>query len=62
MAKGLKSNGLNELRSLRSRTRRQYNLGRIAFSDYTFIVEKCNEIEARIIKMQEEGEEPTWEL
>ena len=62
MTKGLKSNGLNELRSLRSRVRRQYNLGRIAYTDYKFLIEHLNEIEARIIKMNEEGEQPTWEL
>lgn len=60
MAKGLKSNGLKELNSLKARILRQYGLGRIGFRDKEALLHHANEMEARIIKMYEEGEETAW--
>lgn len=60
VAKGLKSNGMKELKSLKARTLRQHALGRIGFRDKEFLLGHLNEIEARIIKMYEEGEETPW--
>lgn len=56
MAKTLKSKGLDELRSLRRRARRQQGLGRIGSKDAEFIVDLLNKVEARIISMTEENE------
>lgn len=60
MAKGLKSNGMKEIGSFKARVLRQYNLGRIGFRDKEFLIEHVNQIEARVIKMYEEGEETPW--
>lgn len=60
MAKGLKTNGMKELQALKARVLRQYGLGRIGFRDKEFLVEHLNAVEARIIKMYEEGEETPW--
>lgn len=60
MAKGLKSNGMKELQTLKARVLRQYALNRIGFRDKEFLMEHLNEVEARIIKMYEEGEETPW--
>ena len=56
MARTLKSLGLEELRSLRRRARRQQGLGRIGSRDADYIVSRLNEVEARIISMTEENE------
>lgn len=56
MARTLKSKGLEELRSLRRRTRRQQGLERIGKADADFIVSRLDQIEARIISMTEENE------
>lgn len=53
----LKTSGLEELRRLRSRTRRQLALGRILKDDWEFIDVRLDEIEARIISMKETDED-----
>lgn len=60
MAKGLKTNGMKELKSLMARTSRQHNLGRIGRKDKEYIMERLQEVEARIVKMREEGEANLW--
>ncbi len=52
----LKSAGVGEVRALRSRTRRLLALGRVLPADAAYIVERCDEIEARIVSMHEEDE------
>lgn len=56
MARGLKTRGLLELKSLRDRTRRQYALGRIYRDDCEFICEYLDIVEARITSMYERGD------
>lgn len=57
MAKGLKTNGLQEVGSFKKRVVRQYNLGRIGASDKNELISLINQIEARVIKMQESSKE-----
>lgn len=56
MVKPLKSNGLQEVDGLRKRVRRQYSLDRIGRDDALYIEKRCDEIERRIIDMNEEDE------
>lgn len=56
MARTLKTKGLEELRALRNRARRQQGLGRIGAADAEFIVSHLNAVEARIISMRENNE------
>lgn len=51
--KTIKEAGTEEIRALRSRTSRSLAMGRISREDHDFIVEKCDEIEARIQQMRE---------
>lgn len=53
----LKSRGLQELRLLRQRNRRQFALRRISKADYDYIDHRLDEVEARIISMREINEE-----
>ena len=53
MAVGLKTNGLETVESLRKRIRRQYSLRRISKHDHDVLIEKANDIEAYILKMDE---------
>lgn len=53
MVARLKDKGLQELRSLRSRTLRLAGLERIGRLDAQFIVDKLDEVEARIVRMHE---------
>ncbi len=56
MAKTLKSLGLDELRSLRRRVRRQLGLERIGRADADYLTDLLNKAEARIVSMHEENE------
>lgn len=56
MARGLKSRGLLELDTLRQRVKRQHMLKRISKPDCDWLVDALNQVEARIIKMEEKGE------
>lgn len=53
MARGLKSLGMEELGRLKRRVNRQYSLERITKPDKDFIVQRIDEIEARIVSMSE---------
>lgn len=55
MAKSLKINGMEELAALRNRTKRQYGRGGITQHDFTYILDRLNEIEARIVSMHEDS-------
>ena len=57
MAKSLKTRGLDELLILKRRVNRQLGLGRISVVDADFLIEHVNEIEARIISMNEKNED-----
>jgi len=56
VARTLKTRGADEVRTLASRTRRQYQLGRISKPDHDFLIERLDEVEARIISMRETNE------
>lgn len=55
MAKSLKINGMNELVALRNRVKRQYGYGRITKADADYLVTRLNEVEAKIVNMQEKS-------
>lgn len=58
--RSLKTRGVVEVRYLRRRVVRAFAMGRIGKADNDYLVELLNEVEARIIVMQEydgEGEE-----
>ena len=52
----LKDAGLAEVQALRRRTRRQHAMGRIGKADFEFIDSRLDEVEARIVSMQEFNE------
>lgn len=52
----LKDAGIQEVQQLRRRTRRQLAMGRINRPDFDFIDKRLDEIEARIVSMQETDE------
>jgi hypothetical protein len=52
----LKDAGLREVASLRARTRRLLGLERIYPSDAEYITKRLDEVEARIVNMQEFNE------
>lgn len=54
--RSLKSAGTKEVARLRSRTRRLLALGRVMPDDAAYIVQRCDEIDARIVAMQEINE------
>ena len=56
MARALKDLGLAEVATLRRRAQRQLSLGRIFRQDADYITKRCDEIEARIVSMQEFNE------
>lgn len=60
MAKSLKTNGLQELSSLKKRTIRQRQLGRIREADKAELIAMINKLEAHIIDMSEEGDDFSW--
>lgn len=57
MARSIKSRGLSELRSLRARVLRQHALERISRPDRDWLITHIDELEARIIQMQERNEQ-----
>jgi hypothetical protein len=56
MARGLKTRGIQELELVRARARRQHALKRIRREDCEWIVARLDEVEARIIQMEEKGD------
>jgi hypothetical protein len=54
--RSLKDAGVEEVARLRRRTRRLLAMDRILPSDATYITERCDEIEARIVSMHETDE------
>lgn len=54
--RSLKDVGVAEVAALRRRTRRLLALGRVLPVDATYIVRRLDEIEARIVQMQEFNE------
>lgn len=52
----LKTRGLYELAALRRRVRRQRAMGRINKNDFEYIDVRLDEVEARIVSMQEMDE------
>jgi hypothetical protein len=52
----LKTQGLAELQDLRSRARRQLAMGRITKEDWEYIDNRLDQVEARIVSMQEFNE------
>ena len=54
--RALKRVGLTEVGRLRRRTRRLLAMGRVMPADAEYIVERLDEIEARIVSMHEEDE------
>lgn len=57
MARSLKTRGLIELNALKARVRRQKALERISRTDEEWLLEKLDEIEARISEMHERGDD-----
>jgi hypothetical protein len=57
MARPLKDAGLREVAALRRRARRQLTLARVLPEDAAYIIVRCDEIEARIVSMQEFNED-----
>lgn len=55
ISRSLKTRGLIELNALRSRVRRQRNLGRISAPSEEWLVRELDRIEAFIIQMTERG-------
>lgn len=55
MAAPLKTVGLRELEALRKRARRQLAMERISPKDAEYILHRLDEVEVRIIHMNEEG-------
>lgn len=53
MARSLKTRGLEELGQLKRRVNRQHSLGRIGMADRDFLNDHIDQIEARIIRMDE---------
>jgi hypothetical protein len=53
----LKTRGVQELEALRKRVRKSRAMGRISKSDYDFLEERLDEIEARIVAMTEISKE-----
>lgn len=56
MTRPLKDVGVREVATLRRRTRRLLALGRVFPADAAYIVERLDEIEARIVQMKEINE------
>lgn len=54
--RSLKTAGLREVRALRQRTRRLVAMERVYPEDAEYINRRCEEIEARIVSMQETNE------
>jgi hypothetical protein len=54
--RSLKSVGLGEVASLRKRTRRLLAMGRVFPADASYITTRLDEIEAKIVSMQEINE------
>jgi hypothetical protein len=52
----LKDAGLQEVQQLRRRVRRQHAMDRIGQADFDFLDGHLNEVEARIVSMQEFNE------
>jgi len=57
VAEPLKIRGMAELADLRARARRQHRLGRITRPDLEYIEQRLNDLEARIVGMQELGKD-----
>jgi hypothetical protein len=55
--KRLQDNGLQELGQFKKRVIRSFAMGRIGKADHDFLLQRCNEMEARIIEMPDYGEE-----
>ncbi|MBK8246372.1 MAG: hypothetical protein IPK85_03095 [Gemmatimonadetes bacterium] len=55
MARPLKTAGLAELTAVRKRVKRQLAMERIDRADHDYIVQRLDEIEARVVGMREEG-------
>lgn len=55
MAKSLKTNGMKEISVFKARVIRQHNLGRIGSRDKNELIELIHQIEAKVVKMREEG-------
>ncbi len=53
----LKTQGRAELETLRNRAGRQFGMGRITEPDYLYIRERLDEIDARIVEMEEINED-----
>lgn len=55
--KTLKEKGVEEVKALRRRVIRSQAMGRTGKADTDYLVQRLNEVEARIIAMPEYGEE-----
>lgn len=55
--KTLKEKGVEEVKALRRRVIRSHAMGRTGKADTEYLVQRLNEVEARIIAMPEYGEE-----
>lgn len=53
MALPLKTKGLEELYSLKRRVKRQKAMERISKSDHDYLVSMLDDVEAKIVRMQE---------
>lgn len=53
MVAPMKTNGLDDVNRLQARLRRLYGLGRIGQEDFTYLDQRLNEVEERIIQMRE---------
>jgi hypothetical protein len=61
VARGLKSKGLEESKSLRQRVIRQHGLGRIRKSDADYLIDLLNKFEARVVHMPEQVDDDEYE-
>lgn len=61
MARGLKSNGLEEVKALRQRVIRQYNLERISRTDHEILVELLDKFAAHVVRMKEVKDDDEYE-
>ena len=55
MALPLKTAGLAELAAFRTRLKRQWAREKIGREDFDYMIQRLDEIEARIVSMREEG-------
>lgn len=55
VALSLKTRGLEEIELVRARARRQLSYKRIKPEDCNYIVDRLDELEAYIVKMEEKG-------